>query len=303
MTPKMVRIKVINFDKYNPRKDVKSSSWFRLNNNFLVDSKIFSLQNDAKVTLISILGETSCKNCDEILADLKYFSKICHISAKRVFGFFKVFESLGMIEIQAIDGLLITPKKGVDDVTCASRARTATTLGHVPYERTNERNERDETLYTVDDIEPDVIEPLDWESEPPEREVIKKPRSRKKPKPEPSPSDLELAERWQKFALFEMPWRDGDSSWTVTAFAEAICEVRTTMNITSDGLSSVLDFIKRDDFWRQNAISPRGLLKKSKDGHRKIETILVRMRSKTDRLAQSMAEWAADDTPPSEFPF
>jgi hypothetical protein len=65
-----MKIEINNWDKYNPRKDVKSSSWFRLENSFLQD--MFSLNSDAKCVFIALMSSASAKNksCVSVNRDL-----------------------------------------------------------------------------------------------------------------------------------------------------------------------------------------------------------------------------------------
>lgn len=99
-----------------------------------------------------------------------------------------------------------------------------------------------------------------------------------------------------------MPWKES-AEWTVDRFA---CELesiskRTGLNLL--GLSEVLKFIEKDEFWRKNAISPFGLLKKSsKNDLRKIDNIITRMKTRQHRVDQAMQEFINDDKP-FESPF
>ena len=82
---------------------------------------------------------------------------------------------------------------------------------------------------------------------------------------------------------------------TVEAFAQACRKVRDSANLTHEGLAQVFVFISGDDFWKQNALSPAGLLAKSKNGLRKIDNILARMKpatTKNDREKAVIKAWA-----------
>lgn len=117
-----------------------------------------------------------------------------------------------------------------------------------------------------------------------------------------NPDFIPIAEAWLKFAKTEMPWKES-AEWTVDRFA---CELesiskRTGLNLL--GLSEVLKFIEKDEFWRKNAISPFGLLKKSsKNDLRKIDNIITRMKTRQHRVDQAMQEFINDDKP-FESPF
>lgn len=107
-----------------------------------------------------------------------------------------------------------------------------------------------------------------------------------------SETDLAVGSEWLEFAIGEMPWLAKTASWTPEAFAKSLAKLRRATDLNESGLAELLAFIKRDDFWRKNAASPGGLLKKSeKNGLRKIDNILVRMRTNTDRVAEAMKKF------------
>jgi hypothetical protein len=90
-----------------------------------------------------------------------------------------------------------------------------------------------------------------------------------------------------------MPWKCDDKTWTPENFAFAIAKLRRATNLNDDGVVKVLAFIKGDEFWRKNAVSPNGLLRKSdRNGQRKIDNIIVRMRTPINRAAESAMQWA-----------
>jgi len=59
-------VKIKNWDKFNPRKDVKSASWFRMENDFLTDPDIYGQSMPVKLVWIHILSQASKKNCETV---------------------------------------------------------------------------------------------------------------------------------------------------------------------------------------------------------------------------------------------
>ena len=57
-----MRIKIKNWEKYQPRKDIKSQSWFRLNNDLFYDPKICELDHEGLITLLYLFCEASRTN-------------------------------------------------------------------------------------------------------------------------------------------------------------------------------------------------------------------------------------------------
>lgn len=69
-----MRLEVINFEKFNPRTDRKKHSWFRLENDFINDEKLFKLSPIEKFVWVCILAYRSNK-CDQIFdLDLEYLA-------------------------------------------------------------------------------------------------------------------------------------------------------------------------------------------------------------------------------------
>ena len=102
---------------------------------------------------------------------------------------------------------------------------------------------------------------------------------------------LNLGQSWLDFALKEMPWQVKQTNWSADSFGRELERIGKVMGIQPSGLSEILQKVRTDDFWRLNAASPFGLLKKShKSGLRKIDNIIVRMKTKSDREAQGLAD-------------
>lgn len=75
-------VQIINWEKYNPRKDIKMSSWFRLENNFCL--KTFRLSSDEKCVFIMLLGAASEKNNAKVDFDVELAATILQISVEVV---------------------------------------------------------------------------------------------------------------------------------------------------------------------------------------------------------------------------
>jgi hypothetical protein len=87
---------------------------------------------------------------------------------------------------------------------------------------------------------------------------------------------VELARDWADWAKDRVRGLSID----INAWVMAIAEVKDKKGITTQQLEGVFWFIKQDSFWSGNAISPIGLMKKSKsNGLPKIDNILSSMRN------------------------
>jgi uncharacterized phage protein (TIGR02220 family) len=85
---------VPGWDKYNPRADVKSCSWFRMSNDFFSDPEFYGLSVEARIIWIFILSTASKKMSSTVKINLKMVSDMTRLS-------------LGSVEV-AINELLLT---------------------------------------------------------------------------------------------------------------------------------------------------------------------------------------------------
>lgn len=79
-----IEITVLNWERYNPRKDGKHYSWFRLNNNVFSDEKLFDLTLTDKALWVFILCLASVKNCPTFVLDCAYAASQMSTRASRV---------------------------------------------------------------------------------------------------------------------------------------------------------------------------------------------------------------------------
>lgn len=128
-----------------------------------------------------------------------------------------------------------------------------------------------------------------------------KPRRMRAPQIVASEGDLSLALEWLNYAREVMPWQ---KSFTQEKFAADLAKVKNRTDLNDDGIRAVLKFVSTDyDFWRNNAVSPIGLLKVGKNGLRKIDTILSQMKPKEDGLKRALADFVAGTVAAEETPF
>jgi hypothetical protein len=89
-----------------------------------------------------------------------------------------------------------------------------------------------------------------------------------------TPFELDLAQRWVDHAMKYWPHLKPNR----LEYAKALSQVKRSLQIQDDALNYLFEFICADDFWRDNCQSPAGLLRKSRNGVRKIDNILSNMR-------------------------
>ena len=106
--------------------------------------------------------------------------------------------------------------------------------------------------------------------------------------------DLQLATEWLQFSKELMPWKKAPASWIPERWADDLAKVKRVTGINDNGLKGLFRFIKNDDFWCKNTLSPNTLLKKGSNGNRKIDNILLKMRPTRD-IQRSNEKQAIDD--------
>ena len=87
-----IEITIINWDKYQPRKDIKNPTWFRLNNDFFSHPKICGLPDNVKLFYLKILTTYSQHNANIMRTScehLHYVTKTKHLRIKHLLRILK----------------------------------------------------------------------------------------------------------------------------------------------------------------------------------------------------------------------
>lgn len=116
-----------------------------------------------------------------------------------------------------------------------------------------------------------------------------------------SEEDLELAEGWLAYAKREMKYTTPPKSWVPEKFAEEIAKVKRCAGIDTAKMRDVLKFIEGDAFWRPNALSPAGLLKKGRNELRKIDNICLSMKGNRNGAVSQSVDYSANPERYSRF--
>jgi len=119
------------------------------------------------------------------------------------------------------------------------------------------------------------------------------PENKKKTMPRPkkveavSDHDNDLGQRWAEYTKAEYPFLKPKPD----EYVQAIAKVRRMVGLNDEQLDYLFEFVQSDDFWKQNCQSPIGLLRKSKNGLRKIDNILAKIKAKVAPQAK-LQHWA-----------
>jgi hypothetical protein len=104
-----------------------------------------------------------------------------------------------------------------------------------------------------------------------------------------SDHDNDLGQRWVEYTKAEYPFLKPKAD----EYVQAIAKVRRMVGLNDEQLDYLFEFVQTDEFWRQNCQSPIGLLRKSKNGLRKIDNILAKIKAKIAPQAK-LQRWAED---------
>lgn len=127
-------IRILNIEEYNPRKDRKKHSWFRVDNTIPFSKKLEGLHPDQKWCWICLIALASFEQRDWIECDIQYFKKHVGINEKRIMSALKHFKNKEMIQI--------VPRSDTERLPVGDRAGTS----GVPTDR--QTDVTDDTLQT-----------------------------------------------------------------------------------------------------------------------------------------------------------
>jgi hypothetical protein len=110
--------------------------------------------------------------------------------------------------------------------------------------------------------------------------------------------ELELGRKWLDMAVSEMPHKASDPKWHAAEFGTELKKVGQAVGLDQAGMLKVFHYVSADTFWRPNTCAPKSLLKVNKEGVRKIDNILTRMKKPHERKMEMARESAEDPNRP-----
>ena len=120
-------IEVINWEKYNPRNDLKSMNWFRLENKLPEHPAFFELSTNGKWFFVWLMCQCAKNMSGEINLKMSYCTHFSGVSEKEIIKSLQIFHEYDLIR----------------------NGHVTDTIENVPNERTNGRtNERNVTNKT-----------------------------------------------------------------------------------------------------------------------------------------------------------
>lgn len=99
----MHKIEILNWDKYNPRKDYKQPRWFAFSNRMLEDPIIDNLNDSEFKAWVFILCQASQQNSRTVHVLEPYAKRYCNISAQNLRSTIGKLEKAGIIRVHVIE--------------------------------------------------------------------------------------------------------------------------------------------------------------------------------------------------------
>lgn len=92
-------LEILNWEKFNPRKDLKSMPWFRLESDIGYSETLFGLDAETKWLWIFLLSTCARKVNANIEGNYEYISFHSGIEVEKVKKAIKVFENKGLVRV------------------------------------------------------------------------------------------------------------------------------------------------------------------------------------------------------------
>jgi hypothetical protein len=127
-----LKIEIQNWDKFNPRNDLKHPSWFRLNNNLFEDPDFFDFSPSEILCWIYILGLASKKQSGNVSINIAHAERIGRLDFAVLVAAVKKLENIQCIKIVELPDVTPTLRARDEDVTHTSH-----------YKQTNNTNKQE----------------------------------------------------------------------------------------------------------------------------------------------------------------
>jgi len=96
-----MRILINNWEKYNHRKDVKATSWFRLNNDWIIDPKFYNFDPSEKMVWIYLLSHSSRKMKPEFHFDPDFTAHLLNLKRSKIDSAINKLQAVECITLRA----------------------------------------------------------------------------------------------------------------------------------------------------------------------------------------------------------
>lgn len=130
MQSDVVMVEILNWERYNPKRDQSSYSWLRLNNDIATDPDLFGLTAEQKFVWVCILCQASRDNKSIIRVNVAFIEHLTGVNRDAIEATLEFLEQKPVIRIQEV---------ARPPATAGDRARPRVVASATP---TNVRDER-----------------------------------------------------------------------------------------------------------------------------------------------------------------
>lgn len=142
-------MKVLNYEKFKGRTDVKHNTWFRCSNRLLEDPDFFEFTHSELLVWVHVMSLTSQKNCDTVFINFSHAEKVCRLKKRDVLSAIKKLEGIQLVPVR-------------DTHTLRARYADVTHTCATGQDRTLQDNTEQDTTGQADFVEPDRESSLPW---------------------------------------------------------------------------------------------------------------------------------------------
>jgi len=133
----IINIQIKNWAKYNPRSDVKSCSWFRMDNDFFADADFYKTSIEVRIVWIFVMCQASKKMATDLKINLNMVSDQTGLTQDVV---------KNSIDSLVLIGCII--KNEVFDISTRSDSNVPQMFPSATNERTDERTNIREPIFS-----------------------------------------------------------------------------------------------------------------------------------------------------------
>jgi len=133
----IINIQIKNWAKYNPRSDVKSCSWFRMDNDFFADAEFYKTSIEVRIVWIFVMCQASKKMATDLKINLNMVSDQTGLTQDVV---------KNSIDSLVLIGCII--KNEVFDISTRSDSNVPQMFPSATNERTDERTNIREPIFS-----------------------------------------------------------------------------------------------------------------------------------------------------------
>ncbi len=127
----MIEIKILKWEDYQCRKDIKKPWWMKISNQLVTDPDLGEFDNDELIIWIFLLSIASIKRSGRIFASAEYIGRQRNVPQKKVLDAFKKLSDLRMIHITRTESVRDPIKPVTSEKRREEKRRNTTSLREV----------------------------------------------------------------------------------------------------------------------------------------------------------------------------